>query len=364
MKILFFITSLRSGGAERVASTLCNYWADNDQQVILATLDTKQHDFYTCSKNIKRYEFNSYVTKNNLVDKLTKNLLRFIRLRQLIKTQKPDLVVSFLPVPNLLAITACLFTKTPVIISERCFPPYFNHNYILDCTRKIIYKFSKALVVQTKQIAIWGETFLNRQKIAIIVNPLDNATVKYTAGTKRDNIIFAIGRLEAQKGFDLLIAAFNQLQLANPDWRLKIAGTGTELNNLWQQISDLGLTAKVQLLGQVDSPEEYYATAKIFVLSSRAEGFPNVLVEAMANGLPVVSFDCATGPAEIISHEVNGLLVPAGHVDELAIAVQRLMQDQNLREKLANAASKVRDKYTIDQISAQWLQLFKQVVGT
>lgn len=362
MKILFFISSLKGGGAELVASRLCNDWAENDQQVVLVTLDSKHNDFYKSSDKIKRYALNILVPSTNLFTKVKATINRLLKFRKIVQQEKPDVVVSFIDVSNMLAILACLFTKTPVIISERTYPPYFNRNNMFDLWRKLIYKLSTGFVAQTTNVAKWAEQFLSVTKIKVISNPIDNNSLATDLNQVRNNSILAVGRLCSEKGFDLLINAFHQCYAEYPDWELLIVGEGPERSNLEVQLKQLNLQTKVKLIGQVELPKLYYATAKIFVLSSRVEGFPNVLLEAMAHQLAVISFDCASGPADIINNGVNGLLVPQHDQVQLVLALQTLMQDVALRDKLAAEAIKVRDKYRLDLISAQWLKLFNYVV--
>jgi len=361
MKITFLISSLRAGGAERVASTLCNYWASNGQQVVLITMDAAENDFYPSNQAISRYSINAYKSSNNIFSKVQSNIARLLKIRQIIKQQQPDVVVSFMDVSNMIAILACVSTGIPVVISERTYPPYYNHHNFFDFLRKNIYKLSSAFVAQTNNVASWAKEFLINKPITVIANPLDNNGLLADLDQPRSNNIIAVGRLCPEKGFDLLITAFSKCQAAYPDWSLLIIGEGPERKNLEQQIHDLDLTARAKLLGQIAAPQTYYASSKIYVLSSRVEGFPNVLLEAMAHELAVVSFDCTSGPADIIKNNVNGLLVPEQDEQQLLAAMQALLQDEQLRVKLSKQAVKVRDVFNIKVISEQWLKVFKSL---
>jgi glycosyltransferase involved in cell wall biosynthesis len=163
-----------------------------------------------------------------------------------------------------------------------------------------------------------------------------------------------MGRLTAQKGFDLLIEAFDRVAHAHPDWTLRIAGDGEQRRKLECLVQSLGLVRRVDLCGWVDEPEAFLQEADLFVLSSRYEGFPNALLEAMACGLAVVSFDCDSGPGEIVRHETDGLLVAAGEVDALARAMDRLMGNRADRERLGENAVDVVARFGYDAFFARW----------
>lgn len=357
MKILFLISSLRGGGAERVGSTLCNYWSAVGNSVTLVTLDNSENDFYQVDANITRYSLDSYRNSKNIFDKVRINVARVRNLRKIVQKNKPDIVVAFMPLSNILAILACLGTRVPVVISERVYPAYFHDRDLFDRCRKFIYKFSQAFVAQTRQIADWAHGFFNKP-IATIANPLSERAFYKGAAIPRENIILAMGRLQADKGFDMLLAAFKLCHTEFPDWQLHIAGKGSDQAQLQATIVNYGLSDQVKLLGQTDAPDQLFAKAKIFALSSRVEGFPNVLLEAMANGLAVTSFACASGPAELIRDSENGLLVPAGQVAALANSLKKLMRDEALRQQLGMEAMKVREKYQVEAIAQQWLNLF------
>jgi glycosyltransferase involved in cell wall biosynthesis len=177
----------------------------------------------------------------------------------------------------------------------------------------------------------------------------------------RLKIIIAAGRLEHEKGFDLLLDAFQTVAATYPDWRLRIYGAGREKRDLAAQIERLGLSGRVRLRGTSRNLDRRFAAASIFVLSSRQEGLPMVLLEAMGAGLPVVAFDCATGPAELITPGRNGLLVPAEDVAALAAGMCELIEDRPRRRAMGAAARRDSRRYSIVAVRRRWQELFSDL---
>jgi len=175
-------------------------------------------------------------------------------------------------------------------------------------------------------------------------------------------VAVAAGRLESQKGFDLLIAAWERVAARHPDWQLRIYGAGPRRADLRAQIFASGLYEQVLLMGATDRLGEAMAGASLFVLSSRFEGFGMVLVEAMAKGLPAVSFDCPRGPGEILRHRETGLLVAPEDVDALAAAVLELIEDAGLRRRLGVAAEQHARTYGLAAITERWEQVLAPLV--
>jgi glycosyltransferase involved in cell wall biosynthesis len=169
-----------------------------------------------------------------------------------------------------------------------------------------------------------------------------------------NRLIIAAGRLANQKGFDMLIQAFAQVNARHPDWQLRICGAGPHARRLRRLAARMGLSSRVALPGRSASLGEEMARASMLVLSSRFEGFPLVLVEAMHKGLPVVSFDCPTGPGEIVEDRRNGILVPAEDVDGLARGMIALIEDPELRRRCGAEAARTAEAYRMDVIGPKW----------
>jgi glycosyltransferase involved in cell wall biosynthesis len=172
-------------------------------------------------------------------------------------------------------------------------------------------------------------------------------------------LLMAVGRLDVQKGFDVLLKTFVALAPRYPSWDLVILGEGPERAGLEQQVAAAGLQRRVWLPGRAGNVGDWYSRADLYVMSSRFEGFPNTLAEAMAHGCAAVSYDCDTGPREIIRHEYDGLLVtPVGDVPALSLALDRLMRDDVERERMAARAIEVRERFSMERILAKWDELF------
>jgi glycosyltransferase involved in cell wall biosynthesis len=175
-------------------------------------------------------------------------------------------------------------------------------------------------------------------------------------------VAVAAGRLNSQKGFDLLIAAWRPVADAHPDWQLRIYGRGLQRAALRQQISDLGLSDEVLLLGPTRDLGEALSQGSVFVLSSRFEGFGIVVVEAMSKGLAVVSFDCPRGPGEIIDDGRDGVLVPAGDVEALSRALLGVVEDEERRRALGAAALESARRYDPETVGRDWAALLDDLV--
>jgi glycosyltransferase involved in cell wall biosynthesis len=177
-----------------------------------------------------------------------------------------------------------------------------------------------------------------------------------------ERLVLAIGRLEPQKGFDVLLRAFSTMSARHPDWRLAILGEGSSRAPLEALARELGIAARVVLPGRTPDPRPFLQSAAIFVLSSRFEGFPNALAEAMASGVAVIATDCPTGPRELVQPDASGLLVPTDDVAGMADALERLAADPGLRHRLGEAAREAVRRYHPETVLREWDRLLASVM--
>jgi glycosyltransferase involved in cell wall biosynthesis len=283
------------------------------------------------------------------------NAQRFRALRQAIRDVDADLVVSVTDQMNVLTLLATQGLHTRVVIAEHSDPRHQQMNDIWERLRRWTYPWCSAAVVLTESVARQMRAMISERPVYVIPNGIRQPSVTIdNVGARHPNQVVAIGRLSPEKGFDQLIDAFAPLARLHPDWNLAIAGEGPEQPALQQQIDQLRLSEQIRLVGWVRDPEEFLARGSLFVMSSRYEGFPVALLEAMAVGLPVVSFDCDSGPREIIRPDVDGLLVPAGDVSALTDAIDQLQHDAPLRQRLGRAAREVTQRFSQDQFRQRW----------
>lgn len=374
IKVLLVIYSLPSGGAERVMSVMANYWTERNWDVTLLTIENKAGDFYELNPAIQRINLDLGEDAHSFLDGLKNNYHHIKAIRKVYKQQQPECIISFMDTTNILAILAATGINIPVIVSERINPNSISNGAVWDKLRSWAYPHTSSLVVQTEDIADWGRAFVNQKKIDIIPNPVwindhdlesdeaDKNVLDVPTSIGDDTfLIFAMGRLDHQKGFDTLIKAFKGSNLAEQNAHLIILGEGELRPELEQLVLKQELNQNVHLPGRVAKPHPIIKNADIFVLSSRYEGFPNVLVEAMAIGCAVISTDCPSGPSVIIEDNVNGLLVPVDDVDRLADKMKDLFEDPAKRELLSQNAIKVRETYSIESVMGQWESVIERV---
>ena len=355
MKVLLMVDSYL-GGAGKVAQILGNAWAEEGHEVGLWLLEdppsSPQSPLH--SRVVARELLLSRVTGRTCLDAF---LRRLWHLRRAIHAARPDVVVSFISYNNIMVGLALLGSHTPLIVSERSDPAHRPLGRVWELLRCIAYRRAQVIVVQTGRAAAFFRGSLAR-KTMVIHNPVlpAEALPRVEAPAEGPVVFVAVGRLHRVKGFDLLVEAFAAMHRQYANTRLRIVGEGPERANLEAQVAALGLQQIVMLPGHAHDVSRELANADIFVLSSRVEGFPNALCEAMAAGLPAIAFDCPSGPADIIRHEEDGLLAPPKDVAALAEAMCRLAGDASLRARLGAQARQVATRFSVTQVTAAWLQ--------
>jgi len=280
-----------------------------------------------------------------------------LRLRQAIRASRPDLLVSFLDTDNVRCLLAMRgLGRIPTIVSERSDPHGWSIGRAWETLRRITYPWADCLVVQSPHALSYFPARLQAKGV-VIPNPvlLPPRGPAMPAGPERTRqSVVTLGRLSRVKGHDQLIEAFARIAADFPDWDLVIHGDGPERGGLEAQVRSHRLEARILLPGNTTEVEASLRRADLFVLPSRVEGFPNALAEAMACGLPVISFDCASGPSELIRDGLDGVLVPPGDIPGLATAMARLMADPGERARIAGRAPEVMDRFSLAAIIAHW----------
>jgi glycosyltransferase involved in cell wall biosynthesis len=367
MKILFFIYSLRSGGAERVTVNLANHWAARGQQVTILTLLPQTFDFYELHPAVRRISLDLVSDGGNFLTGVWNNVRRILKLRRVLRGAKPDIALSMMTTANvLLAFATYRMTDLVTIGCERVYPPsYVTPGSAWGRLRRWMYGKLTAVAAQTQDAKAWLDSNTFARRVAVIPNavqwPLPVQPPVIAPGElvpQSKRILLAVGRLESQKGFDWLIDAFATLAPKHPTWVLVILGEGTQRKALETQLSNQRLDTKVFLPGVVGNVAQWYARADVYVSSSRFEGFPNTLMEALAHGLPAVSFDCNSGPSEIIRHGIDGFLVPLGDLSAFTAALDQLMSDATMRYRFAQHATEVRERFSMERIASAWEAIF------
>jgi len=366
MRITLVIYSLNAGGAERVMSTMANYWAAKGWTVNLLTLGSPDaRPFYELHPAVCHRALGLAGKSGNPLVAMAKNLHRVRLLRRAICETDPDVVISTMSPTNVLTLVATKGMKVPVIVREANNPYQSVIGWQWAFLRRWTYPNASRVVLLSGDSLTYFSRAVRKRSV-VIPNPVMMEALPQPPKSCNgaDRTIIAMGRFVPQKGFEMLLQAFARIADRHPEWTLEILGDGPLREELEALVEKRGLTGRVRMPGVTKQPFEKLRKADIFVLSSRFEGFPNALCEAMACGLPPISFDCRTGPAEIIRDGIDGVLVPAENVDALGEAMDQLMGDAKRRAALAARAPEVLDRFGLEKVMGIWEKMISDLVGT
>lgn len=369
LKILFLTSSMQGGGAERVAALLSNAWAQRGHQVeLVPTYSMESECVYALDDKVKlTFLF-------EIIDGHKGRRARLGALRSLIKSSAPDVIISFLTNVNCAAILASRGLGIPIIACERNYPPAAERTLPVSyrLLSRLIYRFATALTGQTKPASDWLRRYAGRATVATIPNPISLPLPvtepvrppESLIGKDRKLLLWA-GRLEEQKRPELAIEAFARIAAPMAHWDMVMLGDGGLRTSLEALVARNGLSDRISMPGFVGNAADWYRRADLFAMTSSFEGFPNVLIEAMAHGAPAIAFDVLTGPREVSDDGRRIMLLPDdNHICRLENALLSLASDAPERCRLAEMGREVADAYSNTSVLAMWDDLFARCVAT
>lgn len=356
MKILLIQGGFGAGGAEKIVALIAAHRDKLGDDVHVAGMTLAEDGSY--------FAYPETVTLHPMHRReLPKKNIQWHRLRHIrrvINEVKPDIVIAFLTKINTLTLLATIGKKTPVVISERNNMRAQTVHPLWRNLQHMLAKRANAIIMQTKRAREDLPEVL-KSKAEVIANPCAPILDPQKFLDRNVKQLVAVGRLEHQKGFDLLMKAMARIRQQLPDVRLTIYGEGSQRLALEKLRGELDLTNIVSMPGVSKRPGKWMENADALMFPSRFEGFPNVLAEATVCGLPVVSADCAYGPRELIRDGENGLLVPPGDVEALAAAIVRLTSDPDLRKQMRASSSFNYKWLSPGNIMGRWDKVIERV---
>lgn len=357
MKNICFLSGdiTRSGGTEKVACQIMNGLIEKFNISVISLTESNQDVFYPLAQEIKHIA----LFKQN-PDGIKQYISIVYRIRQYLQQNNVDILVDVDTILDMFSIPATRFIKTKVISWE-----HFNfyesmENKLRVPIRKYLTRFSDCVVTLTMEDQENFRNYFGRKhRVEQIYNPIELETANHQYSETSKTII-SVGRLAKQKGFDYLIDVAELVFLRYPDWQWIILGEGEERLLLESKIKEKKLK-QVKLLGRVCNVEDYLRSTAMFVLTSRYEGFPLVLIEAKANLLPIVSFQCKTGPREMIRNGVNGFLVECFNVEKMADKICELIESKETRRNFSKMALIDTEKMDYLKVIFKWERLIDEL---
>ncbi len=382
-RVALYIDSLKLGGAERVTLTWASWLAQAGWEPIVLTRKPTNWDFYPLPEGVKRAVEPADAAWMRRLGPLAFPF-RVLRLQRWLHQNNVSLAIGVTSLPAIKLLFAARVLGVPCAVSERNYPPLKRIGRIWSALRRLSYPWAALHLVQTRAVGRWMATQLGAHRQLLLPNPVqwplkrfhpcvDPQTWLANAGVQlADPVLLGVGTKAEQKGFDRLVRWWIPLAKRNQRLQLVIVGLDDQLYQGRNQQRDLQalladvpeLEVRLHFPGRVGNLADWYARSQIFVLSSRYEGFPNVLLEAMAAGCCCVAADCPQGPADLISDGLNGRLIPFEASDQQWVEeLEQLLINPVLQEVLALKAQEVRERYAPAALQRCLLQALDQVVN-
>jgi glycosyltransferase involved in cell wall biosynthesis len=360
MKIVFVSQPLSTGGAERVVAVLANRFHELGNEVKIIVVENGDKNIYYTHPEI---EFIHIAKPSNPIVDL---LYRAREMRKFFNEYHPDIIIPFTTQKNVSTLLATLFSNHKVIACERNNPISDPTNKILRILRKMLFWTAEGFVFQTEEAKHFFSKRI-QERSCVIPNPIKDDLIQPWTGLREKKIIMA-SRLNPQKNIEMAVDAMQEISIEHPDYRLEIWGKSyfgfyDYENALKQRVIDKKLENCVSFMGFSSNVHEEMKDASIFLITSNHEGMSNSLMEALALGLPCVSTDDSNGGARaLIKDHVNGILIPVGDTKACSNALNELICNVDLRQRLSVNAMKLRDELSVKRIADQWLAYMKQVL--
>lgn len=374
MKIIYCLHgTYNSGGMERIVISKANYLAKVGHDVSIVTVEQKgRKPFFEIHPKITLFDLHiNYANDNDrgflwkIFSFLIKKVIHRKRLTAYLKTNKADIVIStFGNEVTFLPSIKDGSKKIAEIHFSRFFRMQFDRkgvwNLVDKCRSikdlKVVNKYDKFVCLTYEDREYWS----SNSNLVVIPNFVNYYPLK--CASLKSHTVIAVGRFSYQKGYERLVDAWKIVARHHPFWVLKIFGSGEKYDYVNNRIIEGKLEKVIEIHEPIPDIQQEYLNSSIFVLSSRYEGLPMVLLEAMSCGLPVVSYDCKCGPKDIIEDGEDGFLVPEGDVDDLARKIMLLIENEELREQMGTKAFQKSKLYSQETIMAKWEEMFKSTL--
>lgn len=360
-RICIFNESIsKSGGIERVTVNLANMWVDKGYDVDILTI-SDGIPFYSLDSRVQVHSLHMTV-KMGIKDQMMLFLSLIFRVRKFLKTHSYDFLIAIWTSRCIVSILSSVGLPVRVIACEHI--AYEETKKYFKTLRNITYPHAGAVVALT-DVDTRKYKQLNEESVTI-ENAIGEDFFAVESNRMNSKTILAVGRETPQKGFDLLVDAWMKIAHHFPEWKIRIVGDNftnkAYADFVWKKIIDAHLENSIQIIPETKDIKKEYSEASFFVMSSRYEGLPMVLLEAMATGLPIVSFDCPTGPRQIIKDGKTGYLVENGNVEKLSYMMISMIKDEKNRHKMGVAAQKdVKERFSVSAIAKKWDNLFESL---
>ena len=360
MKKICFLSGdmSRTGGTERVTAMIANELSKKPHYKIhvLSVTNEQMSSFFELETTV----YHDAVLRQSTVN-LKRDYFKVVSgIRQYIKKHEIDILIEVDVICNLYTIPATRFTKTRIISWEH-FNYYSNNGSKLrDLSRQLTKYFSDHIVTLTEQDRQnYGEKLGISDKVTCIYNPIQSVeTQSYSVESKQ---ILSVGRLTYQKGFDLLCEVAKDVLPKHPDWTWVIIGEGEDRAMLEQKIKEYHLENRLILKGNQKEMEPYYRNSSLYVMTSRYEGLPMTLLEAKSYQLPIISFDCQTGPSEIVQDEVNGYLIEENNCEQMILKLNTLLEQPDQLQLFSQHAKNNIHKFELNEVIKKWEERIDQL---